>query len=150
VIAGILEELGAWSWWIIGLLLLGLEIVVPGSFFLWFGVSALIVGTSALLIDWPWQFQIVGFVVLALALVAIGRRYFSRAEESDRPFLNERAERLVGTSHVLGEPIVNGHGRVSIEDTSWRVSGPDTAAGTRVRVVGADGSILKVEPVSSG
>ena len=63
MITEIITSLGGWSWWILGLVLLALEVVLPGTFFLWFGVSALIIGISAVLIDWPWQFQLVGFVV---------------------------------------------------------------------------------------
>ncbi len=41
---------------------------------------------------------------------------------------------------------MNGRGSVSSGDTIWRVKGPELAAGTRVKVVGVDGTVLKVEP----
>ncbi len=140
-----IQDLGPWSWLVLGLILLGLEIVVPGSFFVWLGLAAMIVGVAALLVVWPWQAQIVVFAVLALVLVILGRRFFSGAHQTDRPFLNARAEGYVGTTHVLAEPIVNGQGRVRIDDTNWRLTGPDLPAGSRVKVVGTDGgAVLKV------
>jgi membrane protein implicated in regulation of membrane protease activity len=36
---------------------------------------------------------------------------------------------------------------VKVGDSVWSCRGPDAAEGARVRIVGADGSCLKVEPV---
>ena len=66
MIANIVAALGSWSWFVLGLILLGVEVAAPGFFFLWFGVAAILVGLSALVIDWPWQTQMVGFVVLSV------------------------------------------------------------------------------------
>ena len=83
-----IAALGPWSWLVLGLVLLALEIVVPGTFFLWFGVAAAIIGIVALLVDFPWQFQTIAFVVLALVLVFAGRRIFSHsAQPGDQPLL---------------------------------------------------------------
>jgi membrane protein implicated in regulation of membrane protease activity len=46
---------------------------------------------------------------------------------------------------VLQQGIVAGQGRVSIDDASWQVTGPDMAAGTRVRVVAVVNGVLQVE-----
>ena len=144
-----IRQLGPWSWWIVGLILLALEIVVPGNVFVWFGIAAILTGAMALFTDWGWQAELIVFVVLALVLVIVGRRAFSRdAETSEQPYLNERANRLVGGTHVLSAPIVDGQGRIRVDDTNWRVTGPDLPSGTRVKVVGADGSVLAVEKVA--
>jgi len=143
----IVDLLGPWSWWVVGLVLLGLEILVPGTFFLWFGIAAIIVGSISLFIVWSWQVQVIVFIAIALAAL-IASRFFlrpgSRAEETQ--FLNQRAERLTGRTFTLTEPIVEGAGRLRIDDTFWRVSGPDLPAGTRVKVISADGALLRVGP----
>jgi membrane protein implicated in regulation of membrane protease activity len=46
---------------------------------------------------------------------------------------------------VINEPIADGFGRVTLGDTVWRISGPDLAAGRKIRIIGADGPVLKVE-----
>ena len=144
-----IRQLGPWSWWVVGLILLALEIVVPGNVFVWFGIAAILTGALALFTDWGWQAELIVFVVLALVLVIVGRRAFSRdAETSEQPYLNERANRHIGSMHVLTAPIVDGQGRVRIDDTNWRVTGPDLPSGTRVKVVSADGSVLAVEKVA--
>ncbi|WP_026380362.1 NfeD family protein [Afifella pfennigii] len=150
MIVDIIEALGGWTWWILGLVLLGVELLAPGFFFLWFGIAAIVIGISALLVSWPWQLQILGFGVLSLVAALIGRRFYGRSEmPSADPNLNLRAERLKGRTFTLTEPIVEGAGRVNIDDGVWRVNGPDAPAGARIRVIGADGSTLLVEPAAS-
>ena len=61
--------------------------------------------------------------------------------------LNDRAARLIGETLVVVEAIEDGRGRVRVGDGAWPARGPDAAAGTRVRVTGADGACLHVEPV---
>lgn len=138
--------IGEWWWVIAGLVLLGLEILVPATFFLWFGVSAIVVGALSIVLELTWQVQVLAFIAIAIALVIAGRRFFAhrRAGESNSP-INRRAEGFIGQSFVLMEPIVNGVGRVRAGDTTWRVMGADTASGRHVRVVAVDGPMLKVE-----
>ncbi|WP_394706268.1 NfeD family protein [Breoghania sp.] len=146
--ATIIGHLGPWSWHILGLLLLGLEILAPGTFFLWFGVSALIVGTLAIFVDLSWQVEVVIFVVIAFACLFAGRRYILRnlrgSDREGEPGLNRRGSRYVGREFVLDEPIKQASGRLRIDDTVWRITGPDLPEGTRVRVVEVDGTVLRV------
>jgi membrane protein implicated in regulation of membrane protease activity len=146
VIVDFIETLGGWSWWVLGLVLLGVEVLAPGFFFLWFGIAAILIGVSALLIDWPWQLQVLGFVVLSVIAALIGRRFAGNADgETADPHLNLRASRLEGRTFILSEPIVEGSGRVRIDDSVWQVRGPDAPAGARVVVTGADGAVLTVK-----
>jgi inner membrane protein len=60
------------------------------------------------------------------------------------PFLNKRTDALVGRVFTLEKPIIDGRGTVKIDDTIWRVAGPDAPAGSRVKIVQADGASLTV------
>jgi len=104
---------------------------------------AVLTGSAALVADIGWQVQLIIFAVLSLVLVVVGRSWFARAGASEEPLLNERATRIVGQSFVLGEPIVGGNGRIRIDDTVWRLTGPDLPSGTTIRIVGHDGAMLK-------
>ena len=146
MIIDFIEDLGAWAWWVGGAILLAIEIIAPGNVFVWFGIAAVLTGVAALVTDIAWQWELVLFAVLSLVLVIIGRSWFARPGASEEPLLNERATRLVGQSYVLGEPIVDGNGRVRIDDTLWRITGPDVPSGTRVRITGHDGSVLQATP----
>jgi len=139
-------EYGAWSWLIIGLVLLGLELVLPGGVFVWLGIAAIITALVEFVhpIDWPFQIGVFG--VLGILSIFVWLRVFrARGGGSDRPLLNRRAERHIGEEIVLNEPISDGFGRVPIGDTVWRVAGPDMPAGRKVRIIGHDGAVLKVE-----
>ena len=148
MIVDLIKELGAWTWWIVGVILLGLELLVPGNVFVWFGVAAILTGALALFAGFAWQTELIIFAVLAVGLAFAGRRVFGRDRgPGDQPFLNDRAARLVGRDYVLAEPIVDGKGRVRIDDTNWRITGPDLPSGAKVRIAGADGAVLKVVSV---
>lgn len=136
---------GAWSWVVAGLILLALELVAPGGVLIWLGAAALVTGGMALLVNVYWPLQFVVFGVLALAAIWLWLRTRKQEQPTDRPFLNRRAERFIGHEAVLDEPIRDGEGRVAIGDTTWRVTGPDLAAGARIRVIDADGAVLRVE-----
>src|SRR5262249_56906819 len=63
----------------------------------------------------------------------------------EKPSLNRRTEAMVGRVFTLDKPIVNAAGTIRIDDTIWRVTGPDAPAGSRVRVKNAEGVQLEVE-----
>jgi membrane protein implicated in regulation of membrane protease activity len=88
--------------------------------------------------------------VLAVASVVVWWRIGRRPKEevNDQPFLNRRSQGYVGRLFTLDKPIVGGFGTVKIDDTLWRVTGPDTPAGSRIKVVRADGPTLIVEPTT--
>lgn len=142
-------QLGEWTWITLGIALLGFELVMPGTVFMWLGIAAIGVGLVAFFNDMSWQVELALFGVFALTSLVVGRRFFSRSadETTDTPDLNQRGERHVGREMTLDEPLVGGTGRVKIGDTLWRVEGPDLAAGTRVKVTETRGATLLVEPV---
>jgi len=140
-------EFSFWYWWVLGLILLILEVFAPGAFFLWMGISAGVVGVIAWLVpslSIEWQMLI--FTVIAIASVVGWRAYLRKNPvETDQPSLNRRGEQYVGRVFTLDAPIVNGVGKIRVDDTMWRIEGTDCEAGGKVRVVGVDGVNLKVE-----
>lgn len=152
MIVNLIVQSGHWSWMVLGLILLVLEVLLPGIFLVWFGVAALVTGTVVLLFGSAfglgWQVQLFVFLVLSVIFPLIGRRFFGSSKlEVDQPLLNRRGEQLIGQRAVLIEAIVNGHGRLKINDTIWRVTGDDMPIGTSVMITGFDHGALTVEPV---
>ena len=152
MIQSLVSTLGPWNWWILALVLMGIEILAPGSFFLWFGISAFVIGTISLAVGpesgfWVWQTQVIGFVILSMASALAGRRYLARYETEGEaePALNDRAGQLIGRVGVVQDAIAGGRGRIRIGDTTWRASGPDLPAGVQVRVVDQKPGFLVVE-----
>jgi membrane protein implicated in regulation of membrane protease activity len=137
--------LGTWNWLILGLFLMALELIAPGVFMFWLGLAALLVGLISFVIHPSWQLQLLMFAAFAVAAVPLWRRLArQKPGENSNPFLNKRADALVGRVFTLDKPIIDGAGTVRIDDTIWRVAGPDTPAGSRVKVVQADGASLTV------
>lgn len=141
-----LASLGAWNWLIVAVLLFVLETIVPGVHFIWFGLAAAIVGFLSLLIDIPWEWQLVAFAVISCITVFLARRFASPAvARSDEPDLNARAAQYIGRIVTVEEPIAGGRGKVRVGDTVWAAQGTDAPSGTRVRVTGTNGCVLLVE-----
>ena len=141
----IFQGFGAWGWWFAGILLFGVEVLVPGPFFLWFGVAAILVGVVNLIEPLTWQTNIILFAVLSVISVIAGRWFMRRRENAfGDPGLNRRGSRYAGHIFVLKDPIVSGTGWLSVDDTVWQITGPDLPAGTRVIVEGVEGVRLRV------
>ena len=141
-----LSGLGPWNWLILALLLYGLETIVPGVHFVWFGTAAIVVGLLVFGtgITWPWQ--LVAFAVIAIGTVFIVRKFArSDAQISDLPDLNVRGAQYVGRDFVVEESIKGGRGRIRVGDTLWQAEGEDAPVGTRVRVKSVNDSVLMVE-----
>lgn len=140
-----------WHWLIAGVVLIGAEAMVPGTYLLWPGIAAFLTGVVAYMAPGlGWEVHAGIFAALTVAAAVAGRKLYSRLKEpaSQAPLLNKRAAQLVGTIHTLDTPILDGYGRMKLGDTTWKVSGPDLPTGARVTVIGADGIVLKVEATS--
>jgi len=139
-----------WHWWILSGILLILELTSPIFFFLWIGIAAAAVGFLLLLLPWiSLEVQLVSFGVMSVAAVFAWRKYReTHPPESEQPLLNQRGLQYNNRVFTLEEPIINGVGKVVVDDSTWRVKGPDLPTGTRVRVIGVDGTVFIVEAVS--
>jgi len=144
------EQFLYWHWIVFGLGLVMLEMLLPGFVLIWVGAGAILVGGLLYIfpeLSWQWQFFVFSiFSVLSL----YGWRMWSKnnvADDPDSGVLNQRGKALIGRETLLIEPIVNGVGRIQVDDTFWRVNGNDLETGKLVRVVDVDGATLKVEHV---
>jgi membrane protein implicated in regulation of membrane protease activity len=88
------------------------------------------------------------FGIGVLASLVIWRHFFKKQQkESDTPNLNRRSQQLVGRHFTLDTPIIDGRGKIRVDDTWWRVAGDDMPLGAKVRVIDVDGVVLKVEKI---
>jgi membrane protein implicated in regulation of membrane protease activity len=141
------ETLGAWSWVILGLVLVGGEMLAPGVFLIWLGLAALLTGAVVGMTGIGWQVAALVFAGFSLVAVVAGRLLTRReGEEPDAATgLNDRGRQLIGKVFRLDATMTGGEGRIRVGDSSWRVTGPELLAGSEVRVVRVDGATLVVE-----
>ena len=137
-----------WIWLTLGVVLAGLELMVPGIYLIWLAVAAIITGLLTLAFDISLPLQVVDFVFLSLIAAFSARRFLrDRPIESSDPLMNRRGARMVGESALVVQAIEHGSGRVKVGDSEWIARGVNVAAGERVRITGTDGSSLLVEPL---
>lgn len=136
-----------WHWMALGVALAAVETVLPGAFFLWLGIAAIVTGLVKLIIPGMGiEGQAIVFAVCAVVSTIIWLMLWRRRPiDSDKPDLNERGERMIGRQLTLEEPMTNGEGTAKVGDTMWRIRGPDFVRGTRVKVVDVDGTVLIVD-----
>lgn len=146
-----LPPLGPWHWLVLGLVLAALELATPAFLFLPMGIGAAAAGLLlALFPEIPWVGQLGVFAAVSVVSVLAGRGYLRRHPiASDEPTLNRRGYQYVDRVFTLDAPIVNGVGKIRVDDSTWKVVGPDVPAGVRVRVSGVDGTVLQVEVVGN-
>jgi inner membrane protein len=137
-----------WHWWMLAAVLFIFEMTLPGVVFLFLAIGAAASGVMLWVapdVSLEWQLAVfaVFSVASALALRPTLKRWTSHGGEAT---LNARGNALVGKVFVLDQPILGGRGRVKLGDGSWIVTGPDMAAGAKVRVAAVNGTELAVEP----
>jgi membrane protein implicated in regulation of membrane protease activity len=144
------EHIVFWHWWILAGLLLILELTAPAYFFLWLGIAAAATGLLLLVFPGiPLESQLVLFAALSIVAVVAWRKYReANPVLSDQPHLNRRGEQYKDRVFTLDRAIENGVGKVTVDDSTWRVKGPDLPAGTKVRVEDVDGVVFVITPVN--
>jgi membrane protein implicated in regulation of membrane protease activity len=139
--------LGGWTWWVIAGILLLIELMLPGVFFMWLALAAAVIGIVDIFADLSWQIEIAAFAILSVLFVLFVRPRLQMSP-GNITNLNQRMYDYVGRAYVLDEPIVNGRGKIRIDDTLWVVTGADRSKGEWVKVTAIDGARLIVEPAS--
>ena len=130
-------------WLAAGLVMMLLEMAVPGVFLLWLGLAAVGTGIVAHLLGAVFWVDVLVFTALAAAGIALGLRLRGRKRPST---LNTPGSGLVGRPATALE--FHGRiGRVRVGDSDWNArlaNGADPQA--PLRVVGVDGTTLIVGP----
>jgi membrane protein implicated in regulation of membrane protease activity len=137
-----------WMWLVLGLALVGLEILTPGGFYvLFFGIGALVVGTAAGL-GWsgaPWVQWLLFSVVSVASLVVFRPHLLRLARTKERP---DPMDTLEGEAAILSQDLAPGEvGKAELRGTVWSVRNCDErllSRGQRARVVKVDGLTLWV------
>ena len=147
-----LDTLTFWHWMVLGAVLIVIELLAPGIWFLWLGIGAIATGLVMLILaDIAWQTQAVIFSGFSVVSIIIGRMIMRKTRQAeDHPMLNRRVEQYVGKNFALENDTKLGYGDVRIGDSVWRVQLTDPSvqltAGAKVKVTGVDGATLKVDP----
>ena len=142
-----LLEIGPYHWLALATVLIGIEMVMPTQYLIWPGVAAFVTGMLAAFVDIGWAGQLAVFAVLS-AILVVASHYLPKQPLGDVSALNQRTDQMIGRLATVAEDFRHGEGAVTLGDTRWQarsVDGTDLTAGTRVEVVAAESTLLKVK-----
>ncbi|WOI52090.1 NfeD family protein [Parvularcula sp. LCG005] len=153
-IIGFLSDMPFWAWFVLGAVLLILEIMTGTTFLLWPAIAAGLLGLiTTVQLDGQWLTQWLLFAALTVGLGIVGRPYADRwfnKTITDKPGLNDFAAGKLGKRGTVAGTFEAGQGRVRLGDTEWSArtlqSSPLTD-GAAVEVVGTDGTVLIVNAI---
>ncbi len=144
-----ISEINHWHWLAFGLCLLAVEILGTAGYFLWLGLSAIIVSVIVMFLPISWQLQWVSFASISLVTTWLWwRKQLSNDQQDDaHRQLNQKEKQLIGRTSVVEQDVAGGQFRLSLGDTTWTAeSDQPLKSGTRVVVVAVDGIVIKVKP----
>jgi hypothetical protein len=141
-----------WQWFVLGAVLMGLEILVSGIFLIWFGLAGILTGLTLLIVPMELPLQMLVFGVFALVVIFPTRRLARMVlpeDEKEVGHLNRLGANMVGRKATITEAVVNGSGAVHFGDTRWVVRADgDLPIGADVMIKRLEGATLFVEPTS--
>ena len=147
MIIGYFLSLGAWAWFLIALFLALLELILPTTFFIWLSLAAVLVGTTDLIFDLSLKAEFIMFVLSMPPSLYLGF-YLNKAKPEEDVILHQRTLSLGGRNATVQQAEDNGRGKLKVGDTTWLAEGEDCEAGTEVKIVGSQGSVLKFEIIN--
>ena len=150
--AALLDQLAAWHWFTLGVILLVFEIASTTNYLLWPGIAALLIGALKFLVPgMDGALSLFLFAVLAVATtIAWQRSPYGKALAAAPNNLNARMETYLGRKGVAAGDFVGGEGAILLDDTRWVAlvtDGSSPRNGDVLQVTGADGTVLRVRAV---
>ena len=146
-----LQQLQAWHWLTLGLILLGAEALGAGGFVLGAAIAALVqAAVMALIPGLSWQVHLTVFAFNSVMFSVLYWKVFRNYnEKSDHPQINDRAAQLIGKKITLQQDLPSGQGKLQLGDTFWKVESESALkTGELIEVVRAEKMTLIVKPVN--
>lgn len=144
-------ELAWWHWWVLGMVLVGLEMTVPTFFLMWFGLGAILVGVVMLFAAPNFAAQFVLWAASSMAMMGIWLKWF---KNPDRTRAGQAKEGVIGIAGLMTRPVTetdNGEilfQRPVLGADRWPVvADAPIEAGAKAKVVDVLGQTLKVQKI---
>ena len=140
-----------WGWFILAIGLIVLEMLLGGQFFIWLSGAAAATGLVGVVLQLfnvvtGWEVYVLTFCICSFA--GLGMWYYQMVNrkqgQHSSDYINHRTNQFVGQQVKVSRAIENGRGKVLVDDTAWIAEGEDCPVGSKVKIVGASGTVLKV------
>lgn len=140
------------GWFSIGLVLVLLELAVPGIYLIWFGLSAFVMGILVSFLTLTPMETGVSFALISALFAGIGWFVYAKLINAAKvpekyKYLNDLAGAHIGKVYNLSEDVVDGRSKAKVGDTFWLVDIQEKLKkGDKVKIIGVEnGVILKAE-----
>ena len=147
-----ITEMGYLSWFSIGLLFVLAELFVPGTYLIWFGFSAFVMGVLVSLMSLTATETIVCFALISAAFSGIGWYTYAKVLNKTKvpekyKYLNDMAGAHIGKVYNLSEDVLDGRAKAKVGDSFWLVEiDAPLKKGDKVKIIDVkDGVILIAE-----
>ncbi|MCG9598301.1 NfeD family protein [Vibrio sp. Isolate25] len=144
----LLDSINHWHWLAFGLALLAIELLGTAGYFLWLGLSALIVGILLTFIPMSWQLQWSAFSIFSLMTTWLWwRKQFKQdASDDQQRDLNQKQKQMIGQKILIESDLTPGKHRIKVGDTTWSAqTNQSIPAGTMVEITQVNGIVLTIE-----
>lgn len=138
-------------WMILGIVLMGSEILTGTAFALWIGVASCSVGSLNWIFPFNFSTACVLFAVLTCVWLWLGKKIIKKichsvSDDASVSMLNNKSNAMIGRTLTLSAPISQGIGKTIVGDSVWTVHGLDLPEGSAVTVTAIEGNALVVKP----
>ncbi len=137
-------------WFLVGVVLLLLELAVPGLIIFFFGLGAWIVALCLVLFDMSLTLQLLIFIITSVATLLLLRKFlkdkFFRQDDSNKASLEEE---FIGKTAITETELKPGvSGKVNFKGTQWSAMSDETIAkGERVKIIERESITLIVKKI---
>jgi membrane protein implicated in regulation of membrane protease activity len=135
-------------WFLIGLGLLILEMILPGLVIMFFGAGAWVTAIACAIFDMSLNIQILIFLVASLLGLVLLRKYVKRKFFSKKDEVaQDQLEEFIGRKARALEQFKDGVGNVEFKGTRWSArSDEPVSKGQWVTILSQDSLTLNVKP----
>lgn len=136
-------------WLIISLVLIGLELIIPGAYLFWLGIGTAVAAGAV------WVFpsispavQLIILAVFIIVSVYVGVKVQRKRKNDPADKLNSGLGVYINRQVVVDQDFVNGVGRISVDDTTYNALGTQNhKQGSMVSIVGIQNGRFVVQAV---
>lgn len=137
-------------WFLIGILLLLMEFIMPGLIIAFFGIGACVVAVICLFADISINAQLIIFIVVSVLSLLCLRKWLRgifTGHVKSKQDMTENLREFIGEHVIVKTKIVPKlGGKVELHGTDWQADADqEIAEGSVVEIIGKDGLTLKVK-----
>jgi len=135
-------------WIIVAAVALAIDLITSSFLFIWFTVGGIVAIVLALF-NYPFSTQLITFIGLSSALMAVGYPIVKKTIKKTVPITPTMEEKYIGDEFYVDSD-VNEKATIKFQGIYWTVKneGEDIKKGDKVKIVGIEGNRLLIKKIN--